>query len=105
MSFSVEISPRKDSKGAIVHAVTVTIDGHETILTFVSKDDAEKFAQGEHARLMANENNALQRVGETAYRLWQEEGCPEGEALRHWFAAEARVNSEKAERNEGGGKA
>ena len=40
--------------------VTVTIDGHETILTFVSKDDAEKFAQGEHARLLANEKNASQ---------------------------------------------
>jgi hypothetical protein len=98
MSFSVEITPRKDTKESIVHVVNVTIDGHETILTFVSKDDAEKFAQGEHARLMANENNALQRVRETAYRLWQEEGCPEGEALRQWFAAEAG-------RNEGGGEA
>jgi hypothetical protein len=64
----------------------VSIDGHETVLTFVSKDDAEKFAQGEHARLMANENNASQRVREIAYRLWQEEVCPEGDALRHWFA-------------------
>jgi Protein of unknown function (DUF2934) len=87
MSFSVEITPRKDTKGAIVYAVTVTIDGHETILTFVWKDDAEKFAQGEHARLMAKEKNASQRVREIACRLWQEEGCPEGEALRHWFAA------------------
>jgi hypothetical protein len=103
MSFSVEITPRKDSKGATVHAVTVIIDGHETVLTFVSKDDAEKFAQGEHARLTANQKNASQRVRETAYRLWQEEGCPEGEALRHWFAAEARLNSEEAERDEGGG--
>ena len=81
MSFSVEISPRKDTKGAIVHVVTVTINGHETILTFVSKDDAEKFAQEEHARLMANEKNASQRVREIAYRLWQEEGCPEA---RHY---------------------
>ena len=89
MSFSVEITPRKDTQGAIVHAVTVTIDGHETILTFVLKDDAENFAQGEHARLMANENNASQRVRETACRLWHEEGCPEGEALRQWFAAKA----------------
>jgi hypothetical protein len=65
----------------------VSIDGHETVLTFVSKDDAEKFAQGEHAGLMANENNASQRVREIAYRVWQEEVCPEGDALRHWFAA------------------
>ena len=98
MSFSVEISPRKDTKGAIVHVVTVTIDGHETILTFVSKDDAEKFAQREHARLMANEKNASHRVREIVYRFWQEEGCPEGEALRHWFAA-------KGGRDEGGGEA
>ena len=95
MSYSVKTTPRKDTKGAIVYVVTVNIDGHETILTFVSKDDAERFAQGEYARLMANENNASQRVRETAYRLWQEEGCPEGEALRQWFAAQA-------ERNEGG---
>ena len=105
MSFRVEIRPRKDSKGAIVHVVTVPIDGHETILTFVSKDDAQKFAQGEHARLMANEKNASQRIRETAYRLCQADGCPEGEALRHWFAAEARFNSEEAERDEGGGEA
>jgi hypothetical protein len=102
MSFSVEIIPRTDTKGAIVHAVIVTIDGHETVLTFVSKDDADKFAQGEHARLMESEKNASQRIRETAYRLWQEEGCPEGEALRHWFAAQARL---EAERHEGGGEA
>jgi hypothetical protein len=98
MSFSVEIMPRKDAKGAIVHAVTVTIDGHETILTFVSKDDAEKFAQVEYTRLIANDKNASQRFREIAYHLWQEEGCPEGEALRHWFSA-------KTGRDEGGGEA
>ena len=98
MSFSVEITPRKDTKGAIAHAVTVTIDRHETILTFVSKDDAEKFAQVEHARLMASDKNASQRFREIAYHLWQEEGCPEGEALRHWFSA-------KAGRDDGGGEA
>jgi hypothetical protein len=87
MSFSVETTPRKDTKEAIVHVVTVTIDGHETIVTFMSKDDAEKFAQGERARLMVNEKNASHRVREIAYRLWQQDGCPEGEALRHWFAA------------------
>ena len=31
---------------------------------------------------MENEKNASQRVREIAYRLWQEEGCPEGEAHR-----------------------
>ena len=27
------------------------------------------------------------RVREMAYFLWLEEGCPEGEAERHWLAA------------------
>lgn len=100
MSFSVKIEPRQDTNGARVHAVIVIIDGHETVLTFVSKDDAESFAEAEHARLMENEKNASQRVREIAYRLWQEEGCPEGEALRHWFAAKAHF-----ERDAGGGEA
>ena len=76
MSFSVEITSRKDTKGAIVHAVIVIIDGHETVLTFQSREDAESFAHTEHARLMENEKNASHRVREIAYRLWQEEGCP-----------------------------
>jgi hypothetical protein len=95
MSFSVEVTPRKDTNGTAVHAVIVTIDGHETVLTFVSKDDAEGFAQIERARLIENENNASQRVREIAYRLWQEEGCPEGEALRHWFAAKTLFERDK----------
>jgi hypothetical protein len=95
VSFSVEVTPRKDTNGAAVHAVIVTIDGHETVLTFVSKDDAEDFAQVERARLIENEKNTSQRVREIAYRLWQEEGCPEGEALRHWFAAKTLFERDK----------
>jgi hypothetical protein len=34
MSFSIEITPREDAKGAMVHTVVVTIDDHETVLTF-----------------------------------------------------------------------
>jgi hypothetical protein len=33
-----------------------------------------------------------------AYFLWLEEGCPEGEAERHWLAAETLVDSEPLER-------
>ena len=95
MSFSVEVTPRKDTNGAGVHAVIVTIDGHETVLTFVSKEDAEGFAEVERARLTEDEKNASQRVREIAYRLWQEEGCPEGEALRHWFAAKTLFERDK----------
>jgi Protein of unknown function (DUF2934) len=35
-----------------------------------------------------------QRIRETAYFLWLEEGCPEGEADRHWLTAEGLVESE-----------
>ena len=95
MPFTVEVTSRNDTRGVAVHAVIVTIDGHETVLTFASKDDAESFAQVERARLIEDEKNASQRVREIAYRLWQEEGCPEGEALRHWFAAKTLFERDK----------
>jgi hypothetical protein len=38
------------------------------------------------------------RIREVAYFLWLEEGCPEGEAERHWLAAETLVESEPLER-------
>ncbi len=37
------------------------------------------------------------RIREIAYFLWLEEGCPEGEAQRHWLAAEAIVEAELRE--------
>jgi hypothetical protein len=53
MPFAIEITPGKDARGEIVYTVTVTIDDHETVLTFFeSKEDAEQFAQVERARLM-----------------------------------------------------
>jgi hypothetical protein len=33
---------------------------------------------------------AKQRVREIAYLLWLDEGCPEGEDLRHWCTAEKK---------------
>jgi hypothetical protein len=54
MSFSIKITPQKDATGAMVHTVVVTIDDHETVLTFHSKEDAERFAETERARLMTN---------------------------------------------------
>jgi hypothetical protein len=33
------------------------------------------------------------RIREIAYFLWLDEGCPEGEAERHWSAAEAMHDS------------
>ena len=58
MSFSIKITPRKNATGAIAHAVIVTIDDHETVLTFESKEDAERFAQAELARLMESGKHA-----------------------------------------------
>jgi hypothetical protein len=38
------------------------------------------------------------RIREIAYFLWLEDGCPDGEAERHWAAAEALLESEPLER-------
>jgi Protein of unknown function (DUF2934) len=40
------------------------------------------------------------RIREFAYFLWLEEGCPEGQAERHWSAAEALLASNEFERKE-----
>jgi Protein of unknown function (DUF2934) len=34
-------------------------------------------------------------VRSIAYRVWEEEGCPEGRALDHWLKAEALWNEEQ----------
>jgi hypothetical protein len=39
------------------------------------------------------------RIREIAYFLRLDEGCPEGEAERHWSTAETIVDSEPSERN------
>ena len=39
-----------------------------------------------------------QRIRELAYFLWQEEGCPEGEADRHWRRAETMIEAHEGER-------
>jgi hypothetical protein len=46
---------------------------------------------------MADRND---RIREFAYFLWLEEGCPEGQAERHWSAAEALLDSGGVERKE-----
>ena len=58
MSFNIEITPRNDLTGATVYAVVVTIDDHETVLSFESKEVAEAFAETERARLRADEQKA-----------------------------------------------
>jgi hypothetical protein len=55
MSFRIEITPRNDPAGATAYAVIVTIDDHETVVSFESKEAAERFAETERARLIADE--------------------------------------------------
>jgi hypothetical protein len=58
MSFCIEITPRNDPTGAAAYAVVVTIDDHETILSFESREAAESFAATERARLTDDEQKA-----------------------------------------------
>jgi hypothetical protein len=58
MGFKIEITPRNDPTGATAHAVIVNIDDHETVLSFESKEAAERFAETERARLTADEQKA-----------------------------------------------
>jgi hypothetical protein len=52
MAFNIEITPRNDPSGATAYAVVVVIDDHETVLSFESREAAERFAETERARLM-----------------------------------------------------
>jgi hypothetical protein len=58
MAFKIEIKPRNAAVGAEAYAVIVTIDDHETVLSFDSRAAAERFAETERARLTADEHNA-----------------------------------------------
>jgi hypothetical protein len=59
MSFNIEITPRNDATtGATAYAVIVTIDDHETLLNFESKEAAESFAETERARLTNDDQKA-----------------------------------------------
>jgi hypothetical protein len=58
MAFNIEITPRNDPAGATAYAVIVTIDDHETVLSFESREAAESFAQTEGARLTAEAQQA-----------------------------------------------
>ena len=51
MSFNIEITPINDPSGATAYAVIVTIDDHETVVSFESREAAESFADTERARL------------------------------------------------------
>jgi hypothetical protein len=46
---------------------------------------------------MTDRNDSIRELG---YFLWLEEGCPEGQAERHWSAAEALLASNEFERKQ-----
>ncbi|MEI6159878.1 MAG: DUF2934 domain-containing protein [Roseococcus sp.] len=46
-----------------------------------------------------DESLTRDRTEQLAYRLWQEAGCPEGEADRLWRKAEALIATAEAERD------
>lgn len=41
-----------------------------------------------------------QRIRETAYRLWEEAGSPEGREQDFWFQAEAAIRAQEAKLDE-----
>jgi hypothetical protein len=60
-----------------------------------TQDERYSRGQPEPEATMTDRNH---RIREIAYFLWLEEGCPEGEAERHWLAAETIAESEPLER-------
>ncbi len=54
-------------------------------------DKTEEDMDGQHADREAN-------IRAIAYRLWEDEGHPEGSAERHWIAAEAIFEADDPER-------
>jgi len=47
--------------------------------------------------------NRESRIREVAYFIWESEGRPDGEAERHWAAAEEQVDSGADDEAAGGG--
>lgn len=48
---------------------------------------------------MSNEASLTrERTEQLAYRLWQEAGCPEGQADRIWLQAQGLIDAEEARR-------
>ena len=58
MAFNIEIRPRNDPSGATAYAVIVTIDDHETVVSFESQEAAQSFAETERSRLTDDEQKS-----------------------------------------------
>jgi hypothetical protein len=40
------------------------------------------------------------RIAEMAFYLWEQEGCPEGQAERHWYLAKDLIAKEDRQRKD-----
>ena len=45
---------------------------------------------------MTQTSSKEQRISQRAYEIWQKEGCPQGQDLKHWLAAEREINGKVA---------
>ena len=45
------------------------------------------------------QTNRDEEIRQVAYKLWQEEGCPDGYDVEHWLKAETICQEEKRPRN------
>lgn len=43
----------------------------------------------------AGQSERDQRIRELAHHIWESEGCPQGQELRHWYAATRLVDVEE----------
>ena len=49
--------------------------------------------------MQGTEMNRDEEIRQAAYKLWQEDGCPDGYDVQHWLRAEAIWLEEKSPRN------
>ena len=50
--------------------------------------------------MQGTEMNRDEEIRQAAYKLWQEEGCPDGYDVQHWLKAETILLEENRPENE-----
>jgi len=54
---------------------------------------------GRKETMQDTQTNRDEEIRQVAYKLWQEEGCPDGYDLEHWLKAETVWLEEKRPKN------
>jgi len=54
---------------------------------------------GRKETMQDTQTNRDEEIRQVAYKLWQEEGCPDGYDLQHWLKAETVWLEEKRPKN------